>query len=290
MIRRNAHANPTDRAMSAKRNLLLGMLALQNNFINRTQLLAAFNGWVEDKGKSLGDLLVAQQALSAEHQALLEALTAAHLQQRGDDADRSLAALSSAGSARRHLAEIADADVQATLASLAVGQAALPVPADDADPHATVSAADYAGASGRFIILRPHASGGLGTVSVALDQELHRQVALKEIKEKHVHSAEARSRFLLEAEITGGLEHPGIVPVYSLGTYGDGRPYYAMRFIKGDSLKEAIDRFHGRSGLPDGTSKGPARQAGPTFDSLEFRKLLGRFVEVCNAIAYAHSR
>ena len=77
-----------------------------------------------------------------------------------------------------------------------------------------------------------------------MDQELHREVALKEIKEQHADNAEARSRFLLEAEITGGLEHPGIVPVYSLGTYADGRPFYAMRFIKGDSLKEAIDRFH----------------------------------------------
>ena len=54
----------------------------------------------------------------------------------------------------------------------------------------------------------------------------------------------SRSRFVLEAEITGGLEHPGIVPVYGLGHYADGRPFYAMRFIKGDSLKEAIERFH----------------------------------------------
>ena len=50
----------------------------------------------------------------------------------------------------------------------------------------------------------------------------------------------SRARFLMEAEITGGLEHPGIVPVYGLGTYRDGRPYYAMRFIRGDSLREAI--------------------------------------------------
>ena len=42
----------------------------------------------------------------------------------------------------------------------------------------------------------------------------------------------------------GGLEHPGIVPVYGLGTYDGGRPYYAMRFIRGDSLKEAIEQFH----------------------------------------------
>ncbi len=48
----------------------------------------------------------------------------------------------------------------------------------------------------------------------------------------------------VEAEITGGLEHPSIVPVYGLGHTSDGRPFYAMRFIRGDSLKEAIRRFH----------------------------------------------
>lgn len=59
--------------MSARRNLLLGILALQNNFITRAQLLAAFNAWVEDKGQSLGALLLAQQALRAEQLALLDA-------------------------------------------------------------------------------------------------------------------------------------------------------------------------------------------------------------------------
>src|SRR5262245_21486037 len=48
---------------------------------------------------------------------------------------------------------------------------------------------------------------------------------------------------ILEAEITGGREHPGIVAVYGLGTYDGGRPYYAMRFIQGDSLKESIEKF-----------------------------------------------
>ena len=73
-------------------------------------------------------------------------------------------------------------------------------------------------------------------------------MALKQILDKHADDPASRGRFLLEAEITGGLEHPGIVPVYGLGTYADGRPYYAMRFIRGDSLKEAIDRFHADAG------------------------------------------
>ena len=84
---------------------------------------------------------------------------------------------------------------------------------------------------------------------VAEDLELHREVALKEIQRQHADQDASRGRFVLEAEITGGLEHPGIVPVYGLGTYADGRPFYAMRFIKGDNLKHASDRFH-QSGAP----------------------------------------
>jgi serine/threonine protein kinase len=67
--------------------------------------------------------------------------------------------------------------------------------------------------------------GGLGEVFVALDGELHREVALKQILDQHAADPVSRQRFLLEAEVTGGLEHPGIVPVYGLGSYADGRPY-----------------------------------------------------------------
>ena len=91
---------------------------------------------------------------------------------------------------------------------------------------------DYsAGSTLRYRVLRPHAKGGLGEVFVASDQELHREVALKEIQTRHAHDTNSRGRFVLEAEITGRLEHPGIVPVYGLGSYADGRPFYAMRFI-----------------------------------------------------------
>jgi serine/threonine protein kinase len=150
------------------------------------------------------------------------------------------------------------------------------------DPYATKVVEDTSrpGQGLRYRILRPHARGGLGEVFVALDQELHREVALKEIQEERAHDSVSRGRFLLEAEITGGLEHPGIVPVYGLGQYSDGRPYYAMRFIKGDNLKEAIRRFH--------EAEKPGRDPGER--SLALRDLLRRFVDVCNAVAYAHSR
>ena len=140
------------------------------------------------------------------------------------------------------------------------------------EPPAAVGAASSAA---RFRILRPHAKGGLGEVSVAEDEELHREVALKEVQRRYADNPAMRTRFLVEAEITGGLEHPGIVPVYGLGQYPDGRPFYAMRFIRGNSLKQAIAQFHDTEEL---------------FGGLAFRQLLGRFVDVCNAMAYAHSR
>ena len=132
----------------------------------------------------------------------------------------------------------------------------------------------------RFRVLKPHAKGGLGQVSVAHDDELDRQVALKEIQSRYADNPDSRDRFLREARITGRLEHPGIVPVYGLGRYLDGRPYYAMRFIKGTSLQEAIESFH----QTERSSRDPGQR------SLELHKLLGRFIDICNAMAYAHSR
>jgi eukaryotic-like serine/threonine-protein kinase len=140
---------------------------------------------------------------------------------------------------------------------------------------------DRAVAGVRYRILRSHARGGLGEVFLALDSELHREVALKQILDDRADDPASRARFLLEAEVTGRLEHPGVVPVYSLGHDDRGRPYYAMRLVRGDSLKEAILAYH-RVG------RGAARE--PGGGPVEFRKLLGRFIGVCHAVAYAHSR
>jgi tetratricopeptide (TPR) repeat protein/tRNA A-37 threonylcarbamoyl transferase component Bud32 len=129
---------------------------------------------------------------------------------------------------------------------------------------------------GRYRILRPHAQGGLGEVFLAQDTQIERQIALKEIRRDLAASEIRKERFLLEARITGMLEHPGIVPVYGIGTHEDGRAYYAMRFIKGETLRTAVERFHA----------GPK----PDFAGLEFRHLLARFVSVCNTMAYAHSQ
>jgi len=138
----------------------------------------------------------------------------------------------------------------------------------------------------RFLPIRPHARGGIGLVWVARDCELQRDVALKVIQPKYAERADQRARFLLEAEITGKLEHPGIVPVYSLGQNAEGRPYYAMRFIRGESLSAAIKRFH-KARRQEAESAG---KHAPSMWGIEFRQLLGSFLDVCDTIDYAHSR
>jgi tetratricopeptide (TPR) repeat protein len=287
---------------AADRNLLFAILALQMDFISRDQAVAGMNAWVLEKSKPLGQILVEQKVLRADLHAALQTMVEKHLEMHGQDAAKSLAALS-ASSLASHLSpliNVADADVQASLAHLASPLTDDLSPLVD-DPLATRSFALGAASSGaRFRILRPHAKGGLGQVFVAHDEELNREVALKDIQERFAGNAEARTRFLVEAEITGGLEHPGIVPVYGLGHHPDGRPFYAMRFIRGDSLKEAIERYH-KSLSTDFADYADKRQAGSLKSvksaksvdhsfTLQFRQLLGRFLDVCNAVAYAHSR
>jgi len=134
----------------------------------------------------------------------------------------------------------------------------------------------------------PLASGGRSAPKVryrllafrAFDGELHREVALKRIKKNH-EGAEIRRSFLREAEITAKLEHPGVVPVYGLVEDEAGQPCYAMQFIEGPTLNDAITEFHDANK----TSK-----RDPGQRSLALRKLLNQLIAVCNTIGYAHSR
>jgi WD40 repeat protein/tRNA A-37 threonylcarbamoyl transferase component Bud32 len=138
----------------------------------------------------------------------------------------------------------------------------------------------FAMAEQRYRLLRLHAGGGLGEVYLAEDERLHRQVALKRMRSEVAHVPESRRRFLVEAEVTGRLEHPGVVPVYGLTEGADGQPCYAMRFIEGETLKDASASFH----AADKPGSDPGERA------LQLRRLLSRFVAVCNTIGYAHSR
>lgn len=117
--------------------------------------------------------------------------------------------------------------------------------------------------------------GGWGYVLEACDEQLGRPVAVKQISGSLANREAIHQRFLHEAKITGQLQHPGIVPVHELGVADDGNPFYVMKLLEGVTFKETIAEIHGSGeSLPDGYSI----------------ELLERFVDVCNAVAFAHER
>jgi serine/threonine-protein kinase len=262
--------------------LLLGILGLQEAFFTRAALTSALEAWAQQQAKPLGQVLQERGELTLERLATLEALVDAYIGAHGPDPQHCLATLPP--SLVEGFRQLAGTGAGASAESDAVTCTVPPTPfdrrGDSGGRPAIAPHLDAASSSDRYHILRTHARGGLGEVFVALDQELRREVALKQIQEQFADHTASRTRFVREAEITGGLEHPGVVPVYGLGQYADGRPFYAMRFIRGDSFKDAIERFHHAEG-----GRRPLDQR-----MLELRQLLGRFIAVCNTMAYAHSR
>src|SRR4051795_951528 len=121
------------------RDLLFGLLALQNGLIDQVQLVAAFQAWTRDKARPLAEHLVTRGDLDAEQRSLLEALVAQHLKKHGGDVEQSLAAVPAAGSIRDGLADLGDPDIGATLGHLGVAHP--PTRPDDDDPDRTASLA-----------------------------------------------------------------------------------------------------------------------------------------------------
>jgi PAS domain S-box-containing protein len=135
-----------------------------------------------------------------------------------------------------------------------------------------------AGLETRYVFTGLHATGGIGRVWLAHDRQLDREVAIKELFPENAGNAKLAARFIREAQLTGQLEHPGVVPVYELDRgAGADQPFYAMKFVRGRTLSSAVDTYH-------------SKRAQGGADSLEFVALLNAFAAVANTIAYAHSR
>jgi len=129
---------------------------------------------------------------------------------------------------------------------------------------------------GRYRLKSLHAVGGIGEIWLARDADLDRDVAVKRLSTSGVTSEVVRRRFLREARLTARLDHPGIVPIYELCFEANGRPFYAMRFLKGRTLTQAVRAVH--------------RKHPNTGVSSDLLALLNALTTVCQSVAYAHSK
>src|SRR5207253_4496445 len=122
----------------------------------------------------------------------------------------------------------------------------------------------------RYQLLGEIARGGMGVVLKGRDPDLGRDVAFKVLRADLGGKPAAVQRFVEEAQIGGQLQHPGVVPVYDLGRFSDGRPYFAMKLVKGRTLADLL-----------------TERTSPTDDCGRFLQI---FLQVCQTLAYAHSR
>ena len=123
--------------------------------------------------------------------------------------------------------------------------------------------------------------GGMGEVRRVRDHDLGRTLAMKIIGEPFKDLASAQTKFIEEARICAGLQHPGIVPLYELGRLPDGRFYFTMQEIEGHNFGVHIAQYHAPARAQSGSASG---------DSPGLRRLIDTFHRVCEAVAYAHAR
>jgi serine/threonine-protein kinase len=150
---------------------------------------------------------------------------------------------------------------------LATGERESMVPTDSMHPETRLELAAPYEDRGEF------ARGGMGSIRAAWDRELGRYVAVKVISSRFATDEVVSRRFIQEARITGQLDHPNIVPVHALSTTPEGRPSLVMKRIEGQTFSRLLRSL-----------------GAPPWSTATFDEVLGIFLKVCDAVAFAHSR
>ncbi|MCL4691030.1 MAG: protein kinase, partial [Candidatus Hydrogenedentes bacterium] len=249
------------------RNLLFGILAVQLRGVPAHRVMALAASCAGDPSRDLPQRLLDEHLLNdADCREILD-LVESTVRVHDGDAARALASFDAAQSVDAAVFRSGPEDVTmrdvSRLSSSGVEWGKVGV---DESPGRYTGASEYA-------------RGGMGRVLLVHDEHLGREVALKELLPLAGGQAEATTpmrlsmgvlaRFLQEARITGQLEHPSIVPVYELGRRSDGTLYYTMKLVRGKTMADAV-------------------RSCKRLD--ERLRLLPHFVDLCQAIAYAHSR
>ena len=269
--------------MEAEQDLLFIVLSVQLGFATPQQVMTCASAWASDKSKKLSERLEADGVISPERYRMLKAMVSEAIKLNGGDGKKTLASFGG----EQVVFQSFGGSIQVTT------DGGLEIQPDDTEfdedplsvtpevPGRYTFTDDGSSVSNSIQSDSEIGRGGIGRVFVAFDRHLGREVAIKELLDDKTGSDgdspdiastpmnKTIARFLREARVTGQLEHPNIVPVYEVGRRRNGKFYYTMKIVYGETLADAIKSCHSLG------------------DRL---KLLNHFADLCQAIAYAHSR
>lgn len=238
----------------------LAIIAAENGIISPQKLVHIFSDWVNAPGTSIRKKLA--DALPPENKALMDLLGQEEAEDQGDKSHH----------------DSVEVLIQSVNRIKEETRMAVQPEKETTDNSSDRLITDES--PGRYIVQGEVARGGAGRVLITLDRHLGREIAMKELlldlkdkrdgkKSMDPHTVSLRNRFLREARVTGQLEHPSIVPVYEIGKHPDGIFYYTMRMVKGQTLSKAIKK---------------------SVDLEDRLEMFHHFYNICNAVAYAHSK
>ncbi|MFA6244551.1 MAG: serine/threonine-protein kinase, partial [Candidatus Hydrogenedentales bacterium] len=252
--------------MGKDRSLLFGVLGVSLRRFTADQIQEVTSEWEADPSRELPDRLLQAGKITPEDFRILNEIAELVIEAHGGDENAALRVFGG------------DTTIIAPVETPSMSD-----PFFSAEASALPEVEGVKEYPGRYADIGEHGRGGFGRVLLVHDSHLDRDIALKELLPIEATTApsdndqltptrqtlEIVSRFLREARITSQLEHPSVVPVYELGRRNDGTLYYTMRFVRGRTLSKAF------------------RECKTLTRRLE---LLPHFVDLCNAIAYAHSK
>ncbi|GMW00017.1 MAG: hypothetical protein AMXMBFR84_11550 [Candidatus Hydrogenedentota bacterium] len=253
------------------RNLLFGVFAVQLKLVSPAQIMEVAAAWAVDPSRDLPDRLRDARLLTeSDFQLVLDFVNRAVEAHQGNP---SMALQRFGGEA------LAYQSLQLSGPQTVPGETARDTSPDVLENLLSEELPKILETTGRYSLKSEHARGGQGRLLLVHDEQMGRDIILKELLPSGKsglgtttpirQTANLVSRFLREAKITGQLEHPSIVPVYELGLRPEGVPYYTMKLVKGRTLYSSIRGRH----------------------TLEERLgLLRNFLDLCEGVAYAHSR
>jgi eukaryotic-like serine/threonine-protein kinase len=256
-------------------DFLTGVTAIQLGLATPEQVRQATTAWLQDQSQNIVDRLEASGVLDKTKRAMLEQMVVEAVKVHDGDVQKTLHTLGGDNLLLQSFGGslMVNADGEVSLA---------PEGAEGDDSESGEVTTEH---EGRYALKGGSSStaeigrGGLGRVLLAFDEHLGRDVALKELLDgggstmaeptRASRTTAVVSRFLREARVTGQLEHPNIVPVHEVGRRADGTYYYSMRVVRGRTLGDKL---------------------GEAKTLVNRLSLLTHYENVCNAIAYAHSR